>query len=64
MLEKSGAWYLLDGERIGQGRDKALAFLAEHTEVRAALRDRLLSAMRAAPPPLAAPEEAATEVAA
>jgi recombination protein RecA len=64
VLEKSGAWYLLDGERIGQGREKALAFLAEHHEVRAALRDRLMSAMRATPSGAANEEEAVTEVAA
>src|SRR5262249_55084914 len=46
LLEKSGAWYLLDGERIAQGREKASAFLAEHPEVFEALRERLLSAMK------------------
>jgi recombination protein RecA len=46
LLEKSGAWYILDGERIAQGRDKAGAFLAEHPEVFEALRERLLSAMK------------------
>jgi recombination protein RecA len=61
LLEKSGAWYLLDGERIGQGRDKAMQFLAEHGEVRDAMRSRLLSAMKSAP---AAPAAEPTEVAA
>jgi recombination protein RecA len=62
LLEKSGAWYLLDGERIGQGRDKAMQFLAEHPDVRDAMRSRLLTAMaRVAAPPPAAEE---TEVAA
>jgi recombination protein RecA len=48
LLEKSGAWYLLDGERIGQGRDRAGAFLGEHPEIADALRARLLSAMKLA----------------
>jgi recombination protein RecA len=48
LIEKSGAWYLLDGERIGQGRDRACAFLEEHPEVTEALRARLLSAMKMA----------------
>jgi recombination protein RecA len=61
VLEKSGAWYLLDGERIGQGRDKAMAFLGENAEVRDALRARLLCAMKDARPVLAAPEAAAGE---
>lgn len=34
MIEKSGAWYSRpEGERIGQGRAQALAWLAEHTDV-------------------------------
>ncbi len=61
LLEKSGAWYLLDGERIGQGRDKAMQFLGEHPDVRDAMRSRLLSAMKAAPAPelVAEPAEVA-----
>jgi len=50
LIEKSGAWYLLDGERIGQGRDNVCAFLAEHREIVESLRERLLSAMRSAEP--------------
>ena len=45
LVEKSGAWYSYNGERIGQGRDNVREFLKEHTEVasaiEAALRDRL-----------------------
>ena len=48
LLEKSGAWFILDGERIGQGRDKACAFLAENVEIAESLRARLLSAMKVA----------------
>ena len=48
VLEKSGAWYILDGERIAQGRDKACEFLRENPEVAEALRDRLLTAMKVA----------------
>jgi recombination protein RecA len=62
LLEKSGAWYLLDGERIGQGRDKAMQFLFEHGEVRETMRSRLLSAMKTTPAATVAAE--ATEVAA
>jgi recombination protein RecA len=71
LLEKSGAWFLLDGERIGQGRDRACTFLAEHPEIAESLRERLLSAMKvaldAAPVPPSAGEqevEAETEEAA
>jgi recombination protein RecA len=32
LVEKSGAWYSLGGERIGQGREKARAFLKENPD--------------------------------
>ncbi len=34
IVEKSGAWYSYEGERIGQGREKARRFLSEHPDVR------------------------------
>jgi len=46
LIEKSGAWFMLDGERIGQGRENACAFLAENPEIVESLRERLLSAMK------------------
>ena len=32
IVEKSGSWYSYDGERIGQGREKARTFLKEHPD--------------------------------
>jgi recombination protein RecA len=68
LLEKSGAWYILDGERIGQGREKAMAFLGENPEIAESLRDRLLSAMKtvqdAAPTPRPFDDDAQVEAAA
>lgn len=32
-IEKSGAWYSYEGERIGQGREAARLFLKEHPEI-------------------------------
>ncbi|MGH9863294.1 MAG: recombinase RecA [Candidatus Acidiferrales bacterium] len=60
VVEKSGAWFTFEGERIGQGRDNARLFLREHTEVRekldAWLRQKLgLSAGAASQPEEAAP---------
>jgi recombination protein RecA len=52
LLEKSGAWYQLDGERIGQGRDKACEFLQQQPDVARALRERLVQALRAERPAL------------
>jgi len=33
IVEKSGSWYSFGGERIGQGRENAKEFLAEHRDV-------------------------------
>jgi recombination protein RecA len=33
VVEKSGSWYSFHGERIGQGRENARAFLIEHVEM-------------------------------
>src|ERR1051325_9549129 len=30
IIQKSGAWFSIDGERIGQGRDNARTYLEEH----------------------------------
>ena len=38
IVEKSGAWFAFDGERIGQGRENAKQFLREHPDV--ATQDR------------------------
>jgi recombination protein RecA len=35
IVEKSGAWIAFNGERIGQGRENAKAFLKEHPKVAA-----------------------------
>jgi recombination protein RecA len=41
LIEKSGAWYSADGERIGQGRDNARAYLEEHPEVLVSIETKL-----------------------
>ena len=35
VVEKSGAWYSFEGERIGQGRENTKAFLKEHPDIAA-----------------------------
>jgi recombination protein RecA len=46
LVEKSGAWYSYNGERIGQGKDNVRNFLKEHPEMAGeidrTLRERLL----------------------
>jgi recombination protein RecA len=33
ILDKSGAWYAYNGEKVGQGRDNAREFLRENPEL-------------------------------
>lgn len=33
IVQKSGSWYLYEGDQIGQGRENTKAFLSEHTDV-------------------------------
>ncbi|MGH9473532.1 MAG: recombinase RecA, partial [Terriglobales bacterium] len=44
VIEKSGSWYAYKGERIGQGRENAKAYLSEHP----AMLDKLDAEMRRA----------------
>jgi recombination protein RecA len=41
IVEKSGAWYSYEGERIGQGRENAKSFLKEHDEITAAIAQKV-----------------------
>jgi recombination protein RecA len=34
IVKKSGAWFTYEGDQLGQGRENARQFLAEHTDVR------------------------------
>jgi recombination protein RecA len=42
IVQKSGAWYAVDGERIGQGRDAARQFLEQHPPLMNRLEAKLL----------------------
>jgi recombination protein RecA len=42
IVEKSGAWYAYDGERIGQGRENAKDHLREHPELASAIERKVL----------------------
>jgi recombination protein RecA len=60
ILEKSGAWYSLDNERIGQGRENARDYLRDHPEMARDIESRLrakfgLGTPAAAEPPVEAP---------
>jgi recombination protein RecA len=49
IMEKSGTWYsLLDGTKLGQGRDKVVAHLDERPALQQQLRDALIKQSKAA----------------
>jgi recombination protein RecA len=63
VVEKSGAWFSHDGQRIGQGRENAKLYLKEHPEVGELIEQAIrgnagpvADAMMAAPGELAAEE--------
>jgi recombination protein RecA len=64
IVEKSGAWYSFDGERIGQGREQAKTFLREHPEVLQKVEGLVLEkfGIRRGPAAVPAPEEPVDEV--
>ncbi|UBH09584.1 recombinase RecA [Macrococcus armenti] len=45
VLQKAGAWYSYDGERIGQGRENIKTFLKENPEVRDEIDQKIRKAM-------------------
>lgn len=50
-VEKSGGWYSLDGERLGQGRERSMLWLQEHASEAERLRARLLERLGTQPAP-------------
>jgi recombination protein RecA len=44
-LEKSGAWYAYNGEKIGQGKDNAREFLRENPELALEIENKVREAM-------------------
>jgi recombination protein RecA len=53
IIEKSGAWYAYNGERIGQGRDNAKRFLLENPAIAAEVEAKLREALGIIPTPKA-----------
>ncbi|MDR0779477.1 MAG: recombinase RecA [Pseudomonadales bacterium] len=49
LIEKSGAWYAYQGNKIGQGKKNAVIYLAEHPEVALTLETKLRELLLAKP---------------
>ncbi len=57
LIEKSGAWYSYNGERIGQGKDNAREYLREHPQTAREIENKVRAAVGVAEQqPLAAAE--------
>ena len=41
LINKSGAWFAYNGDKIGQGRENAKSYLAEHPEVMEELEKKI-----------------------
>jgi recombination protein RecA len=52
VLEKSGAWFAFEGERIGQGRDNARKYLQDNPKVAQKLEKMILEKSKVVPPPV------------
>jgi len=58
IVEKSGAWYSYNGERVGQGKDNARNYLKEHPELAREIENKVRAALGVPElPPLVAAEE-------
>ncbi len=44
LIQKSGSWFSLDGENLGQGRENTRLFLKDHPEIVTRLSDAILEA--------------------
>src|SRR5678816_3192692 len=65
IVEKSGAWFSFQGERLGQGRENARVFLKEHHDYRdrveLGLREIMGISIPTVPPPAASTASAGSE---
>jgi len=41
IIDKTGTWYSYGGERLGQGRENAKAFLRDHPEVAQEIEEKI-----------------------
>jgi len=56
IIEKSGAWYSYNGQRIGQGRENAKLFLKDNPALMAEIEDKVKAVLGIRPAPAAEPD--------
>ena len=49
-IEKRGAWFSYDGERIGQGKEKAKQYIEDHPDVMSELEEKIKSKLASGAP--------------
>ncbi|TSE20979.1 Protein RecA [Tepidimonas alkaliphilus] len=57
VIEKSGAWYAYNGEKIGQGRENAREFLKENPDLAREIENKIRAAVGVAALPSVAPDD-------
>ena len=60
-IDKSGAWYAVNGEKIGQGKDNSREYLREHPELARELENKVRTAVGVAALPGSESKPAKTE---
>jgi len=48
VVNKSGAWYTFEGEKLGQGKENAKLHLKEHPELAEVIRDNIMEKLKSA----------------
>jgi recombination protein RecA len=59
LVDKSGSWFSYNGERLGQGRDNAKTFLAEHAQIASEIESKLRVELGLKKAPVGGEDEAA-----
>jgi len=63
IVEKSGAWYAYNGEKIGQGRDNAREFLRENPDLAREIENKVREGLGIALLPAALAQAGAADAA-
>ena len=61
LMQKAGAWYSYDGNRVGQGRDNVRQYLKDHPEIVEVLEEKIRGIYLATEVPQESTEEVVTE---
>ena len=61
VVEKSGAWYIYGGDRLGQGKDNCREFLKEHPDMAREIEQKIRAAVGVASPAIPGSGEAASD---